>query len=73
VARAGLKVYTTLDSKLQTLVEQAVVEQMAAADEAYGIPAEGPRPEAAAVVMNPRTGASSRMVAGDSPASSAGR
>ncbi len=64
VARAGLKVYTTLDSKLQTLVEQAVVEQMAAADEAYGIAAEGPRPEAAAVVMNPRTGEVLALVGG---------
>lgn len=64
VARAGLKVYTTLDPKLQALAEQAVVEQMAAADQAYGIPADGPRPEAAAVLMNPRTGEVLALVGG---------
>lgn len=64
VARAGLRVYTTLDPRLQALAEQAIVEQMAAADEAYGIPAEGPRPEAAAVVMNPRTGEVLALVGG---------
>jgi len=64
VARAGLKVYTTLDPQLQALAEQAIVEQMAAADETYGIPAEGPRPEAAAVLMNPRTGEVLALVGG---------
>ncbi|OTA41269.1 MAG: hypothetical protein A6D92_08285 [Symbiobacterium thermophilum] len=64
VARAGLKVYTTLDPRMQALAEQALVEQMAAADETYGIPPEGPRPEAAAVVMNPRTGEVLALVGG---------
>lgn len=64
VARAGLRVYTTLDPKLQALAEQAVAEQMAAADERYGIPAGGPRPEAAVVVLNPRTGEVLALVGG---------
>jgi len=64
VARAGLKVYTTLDSRIQAIAEQAVAEQMDAADVAYGIPADGPRPEVAVVVMNVRTGEVLAMVGG---------
>jgi len=64
LARAGLQVYTTLDPRLQALTEQAVAEQMNAADREYGIPAGGPKPEAAAVAMDPRNGHVLAMVGG---------
>jgi penicillin-binding protein 1A len=64
VARAGLKVYTALDPKLQHLAEEAVAQLMAAADKQYGIPAGGPKPEAAVVAMNPKTGEVLAIVGG---------
>ncbi len=64
VAQAGLKVYTTLDPKLQRLAEQAVRQQMAQADQDYGLTGQEVRPEAAMVVMNPRTGEVLAMVGG---------
>lgn len=64
VARAGLKVYTTLDPKVQAEAEQAVADQMNRADKEYGLPKDGPRPEAAAVAMNPKTGEVLAMVGG---------
>lgn len=66
VATSGLKVYTTLDSRLQKLAEQAVTEQMAAADQQYGLAADEERPEAAMVVMNPANGHVLAMVGGRS-------
>ncbi|MGE5676232.1 MAG: transglycosylase domain-containing protein [Mycobacterium leprae] len=63
VAKAGLKVYTTLDPKLQKLAEQAVSDQMTAADKRYGNQYKEPR-QAAMVVMNPHTGEVLAMVGG---------
>lgn len=63
VAKAGLKVYTTLDPKLQALAERTVAEQMAQADKEYGVNGEV-RPEVAMVVMNPKTGEVLAMVGG---------
>ncbi len=64
VAKAGLKVYTTLDSRLQGLAEQALTEQMARADQEYNLPAKGPLPQAAMLVMDPHTGEILAMVGG---------
>lgn len=64
VAKAGLKVYTTMDPKLQALAEQAVADQMAQADKEYGLSGKSPRPEAALVAMNPKTGEVLAMVGG---------
>ncbi len=64
VARAGLQVYTTMDPRLQALAEQAVDEQMTAADQQYGIPAGGPKPEAAVVAIDPKNGHVLAMVGG---------
>jgi penicillin-binding protein 1A len=64
IAKAGLKVYTTLDPKLQQLANQAVAQQMTQADKDYKIDTTGPVPEAAMVVMNPKTGEVLAMVGG---------
>lgn len=64
VAKAGLRVYTTLDPALQKLAEEAVAEQMAAADKQYGLVGKSPRPEAAMVTMNPKTGEVLALVGG---------
>lgn len=66
VAKAGLKVTTTLDPDLQKLARQAVVEQMAQADKEYGLTGNKVRPEAAVVTMNPKTGEVLAMVGGRS-------
>jgi len=66
VAKAGLKVYTTLDARLQGLAEQAVADQMGRADQEYGLAGKNPRPEAAMLVMAPRTGEVLAMVGGRS-------
>ncbi|MFZ5816373.1 MAG: transglycosylase domain-containing protein [Bacillota bacterium] len=64
LARAGLKVYTTLDPELQALAEQAVADQMAAAEREYGISGKGPKPEAAVVAMDPKSGQVLAIVGG---------
>lgn len=64
IAKAGLRVHTTLDTRLQDLAEQAVADQMAAADRDYGLEGKSPRPEAAMVVMDPRNGEVLAMVGG---------
>lgn len=64
VAKAGLKVYTTLDSRMQQLAEQAVADQMAQADKEYRLTGQAVRPEAALVAMDPKTGAVLAMVGG---------
>lgn len=64
IAKAGLRVYTTLDPTLQKLAEEAVAEQMAAADKQYGLVGQDPRPEAAMVAMNPKTGEVLALVGG---------
>ncbi|HYG56675.1 MAG TPA: PBP1A family penicillin-binding protein, partial [Symbiobacteriaceae bacterium] len=66
VAKAGLKVTTTLDARLQELAEKAVADQMALADKEYGLSGNQVRPEAAMVVMNPKTGEVLAMVGGRS-------
>jgi len=66
VATSGLRVYTTLDSRLQKLAEQAVAEQMAAADQQYGLTGDEKKPEAAMVVMDPTNGHVLAMVGGRS-------
>jgi penicillin-binding protein 1A len=64
VATAGLKVYTTMDPRLQQLAEKAVADQMAQADKDYGLAGKEVRPEAALVSMNPKTGEVLAMVGG---------
>lgn len=64
VAKAGLKVTTTLDPNLQKLAEKAVADQMSQADKEYGTGGKAARPEAAMVVMNPKTGEVLAMVGG---------
>lgn len=64
VAKAGLKVYTTLDPKLQSLASGAVEQQMLQADKEYGLAGNKAKPEAAMVVMNPKTGEILAMVGG---------
>jgi penicillin-binding protein 1A len=64
VAKAGLKVYTTLDPRLQALAEAAVTGQMDQADREYGLADKGLRPQAAMVTMNPKTGEVLAMVGG---------
>ncbi|MDB4897599.1 MAG: penicillin-binding protein, partial [Firmicutes bacterium] len=64
VAKAGLKVYTTVDPKLQSLAEQSVADQMAQADKQYGTGGKKDLPQAAMVVMNPKTGEVLAMVGG---------
>jgi penicillin-binding protein 1A len=64
VAKAGLKVYTTVDPKLQDLAEKAVADQMADADKQYGTGGKKALPQAAMVVMDPKTGEVLAMVGG---------
>lgn len=64
ITKAGLRVYTSLDPALQRLAEEAVSEQMAAADQQYGLVGKTPRPEAAMVSMNPQTGEVLALVGG---------
>ena len=64
VAKAGLKVTTTLDPNLQKLAEKAVADQMNQADKEYGTGGKPARPEAAVITMNPKTGEVLAMVGG---------
>ncbi|HWI52616.1 MAG TPA: transglycosylase domain-containing protein, partial [Symbiobacteriaceae bacterium] len=64
VAKAGLKVTTTLDPNLQKLAAKAVTDQMNQADKEYGTGGKAARPEAAMVVMDPKTGEVLAMVGG---------
>lgn len=64
LARAGLKVYTTLDPGLQAIAEAAVRDGMARADAEYGLSADPVKPEAAAVVLEPSSGHVLAMVGG---------
>jgi penicillin-binding protein 1A len=64
IATAGLKVYTTLDPRLQQLAEKAVADQMAQADKDYALAGKAVKPEAAMITMNPKTGEVLAMVGG---------
>lgn len=64
LARAGLKVYTSLDSNLQATAENAVRETMDGADREYGLADQEARPEAAAVMLDPVSGQVLAMVGG---------
>ncbi|HYF91388.1 MAG TPA: PBP1A family penicillin-binding protein [Symbiobacteriaceae bacterium] len=64
IAKAGLRVTTTLDPELQKLAQKAVTDQMNQADKEYGIGGKPARPEAAMVTMNPKTGEVLAMVGG---------
>ncbi len=64
IAKAGLKVYTTMDPKLQAAAEKAVADQMAQADKEYGLTGKTPQPQAAMVAMNPKTGEVLAIVGG---------
>jgi penicillin-binding protein 1A len=63
VAKAGLKVYTTMDPTLQQLAQSTVSNQMSAADKQYGL-AKDPQAQAAMVSMNPKTGEVLALVGG---------
>lgn len=64
IGTAGLQIYTTFDPTLQNLAEQAVRDQMNAADKKYGLAGKTVKPEAAMVVMNPKTGEIKALVGG---------
>jgi penicillin-binding protein 1A len=64
IGTAGLQIYTTFDPALQSLAEQAVRDQMNAADKKYGLTGKATKPEAAMVVMNPKTGEIKALVGG---------
>lgn len=64
IGTAGLQIYTTFDPTLQSLAEQAVRDQMNAADKKYGLTGKTTKPEAAMVVMNPKTGEIKALVGG---------
>jgi len=71
VATAGLKVYTSMNPALQQAAEASIIEQMDMAElEYYGItkenpwPEDAPRPEAAMVAMDPKTGEVLALVGG---------
>jgi penicillin-binding protein 1A len=64
IGTAGLQVFTTMDSQLQNLAEQALRQQMNAAEKRYGLTGRTPRPEAAMVVMQPRSGELLALVGG---------
>lgn len=64
IGTAGLQIYTTFDPTLQSLAEQAVRDQMNAADKKYGLTGKTTKPEAAMVVMNPKTGEIKAIVGG---------
>lgn len=58
----GLRIYTTLDPKVQTAADQAVAKVM---NGAFGLPSGAtPNPQAAALVMDPRNGYILAMVGG---------
>jgi penicillin-binding protein 1B len=62
----GLRVYTTLDTELQQLAEDAVARQTARLEKVF----KGRRPQAALVALDPRTGRVLAMVGGASYAES---
>jgi penicillin-binding protein 1B len=62
----GLRVYTTIDTELQQLAEEAVARQT----ERLGKVFKGRRPQAALVALDPRTGRVLAMVGGTSYAES---
>ncbi|HLO03776.1 MAG TPA: PBP1A family penicillin-binding protein [Symbiobacteriaceae bacterium] len=64
IGTAGLQIYTSFDPALQSLAEQAVRDQMNAADKKYGLTGKATKPEAAMVVMNPKTGEVKALVGG---------
>lgn len=64
VAKAGLKVHTTLDPRLQKLAEEVVAAQMDQADRDYGLVGRDPRPEVAMIALSPKTGEVLAMVGG---------
>jgi len=64
VAKAGLRVYTTVDPRLQEMAEEAVEQQMNTADKEYGLAGRETLPEAAMLSMNPKTGEILAMVGG---------
>jgi len=61
---SGLRVYTTLDPKLQATAEAAVRDGMAKADQEYGLTGPTARPEAAAVLLQPGSGHVLALVGG---------
>lgn len=64
IAKAGLRVTTTLDPVLQQKAEKAVADQMNQADKDYGLAGKEVKPEAAMITMNPKTGEVLAMVGG---------
>jgi len=61
VYRGGLKIYTTLDARIQAAAEKAVTEVM---DQAYPLKPGTAQPEAAVIVMDPHTGYIKAIVGG---------